>query len=543
MRIRRERPVGGSEIDSSRYGDVAVAVVLGLMAVPARLAARPTAGLFHDDAWVAVASIRGQPSRLLEIGSTQPGFLGLLMPLGHLSLDALGGPSLVAGILGPPVLFVFLRLLGYARSISTLLSVALVFAALHVAVSGRLKTYSLDLLLVVALTLVVRTLSGRRWTWRVAVAWVLGAGVASTISPFVLLAACVGGLYFVLEPSGDLLLRIGAVGTQAVASVLYVRSIQQNYNAAGLDQWWDARDAFIGFDTNPVSFGNQVLDHLGQVSTGYPAGPSWMTTLIVVGALAGLAHAVIRMRTVEARFLGLLVLVAVGLSAAGKLPVGSSQANGLRLSVWMIPAYALGLAHAMERVRRRLTAKGHLLIFDGACLGLALLIAIGGVASSPRYPRSGSEPATAFVESELGDDDTVLLLSSARFPFALYSHFEVTILNRRTALNGISLEFHDPRILGMRLPKNPTVDPEAVTAAVRCTRRVLVMTGIDARGVDPVRRAVPSLLQAGLTRVEDRHFGDATVSVWERAELKESAGWLRPPRRIGPRRITCRSAR
>ena len=114
----------------------------------------PQDGLWFDDAWVATGAIHGRLSELAMVGSAHPGFTALLM-----GIDALGGglyslalPALVAGIAGPPLLYIGLRRLGYERSISVLLASALAVAQQHIMYSGRVKGYTLDPLLILLLS-------------------------------------------------------------------------------------------------------------------------------------------------------------------------------------------------------------------------------------------------------------------------------------------------------------------------------------------------------------------------------------------------------
>ena len=79
-----------------------------------------------------LAVSRGGPSDFPMVGQMQPGYtLGLMLwerifGNGAVSMIA---PALIAGAFGPPALYLVLRHLGYARSISLLLGAALAAAS------------------------------------------------------------------------------------------------------------------------------------------------------------------------------------------------------------------------------------------------------------------------------------------------------------------------------------------------------------------------------------------------------------------------------
>ncbi len=72
---------------------------------------------------------------------------------------------MAAGVLGPALLYLALRYCGYERSIGVLLGAALAVAATDVVYSGRVKTYTIDILIVLALALIIPRLTRIRWRW------------------------------------------------------------------------------------------------------------------------------------------------------------------------------------------------------------------------------------------------------------------------------------------------------------------------------------------------------------------------------------------
>ena len=82
--------------------------------------------------------------------------------------------------------YLVLRRFGYARSISSLLGAALVASEIHIIYSGRVRSYVIDVLVVLALAAIVPSIARRRWSWRTAVAWLAGAVLVGSLGVFAL---------------------------------------------------------------------------------------------------------------------------------------------------------------------------------------------------------------------------------------------------------------------------------------------------------------------------------------------------------------------
>ena len=128
------------------------------------------------------------PGDFLALGADHPGYIVLLTGWTQLAGgdEALAYPALVAGVLGAPLLFLALRALGYDRAIAALLAAALVAAGTDIVYSGRVRTYTADVLIGLALALVVPRLARMRWSWAVAAAWAVISVVLATFSAFAL---------------------------------------------------------------------------------------------------------------------------------------------------------------------------------------------------------------------------------------------------------------------------------------------------------------------------------------------------------------------
>jgi hypothetical protein len=152
------------------WGVVAVSA-LGILSFLTRKGSLPFDGLWFDDSWVAAGAILGRPAEILEVGSSHPSFTMLLMGVhrfGDGSLRQLGVPSLVAGVLAPPIVYLVLRSLSYSRSVCFLVASVLVVAHTHILYSGRVKPYTLDLLGVLLLAALLPSIARHTWRWPLA---------------------------------------------------------------------------------------------------------------------------------------------------------------------------------------------------------------------------------------------------------------------------------------------------------------------------------------------------------------------------------------
>ena len=302
------------------------------------------------------------------VGSGHPGFTALLM-----GIDAVGGglrslalPALVAGVAGPPLLYLAVRRLDYERSISVLLVSALAVAQQHIMYSGRVKGYTLDPLLILLLAVIVAPLANRRWGLRTAAAWVGLSWVIGSFSGFALVATAAAVAILVLHPRSDVVVRLAAAAVQGIGQLVYALNARRLTDIDGIDQFMeDHHDAHIELHVNPVDFAMEAMRHLRRVIELYPGGTGGWLTLAVVVWLGGLAAASLssnrRSELLAARFLLLLVVIAFAGALAGSSPSarptrasfrtgGTTLSPGSRYMLWVIPTVAVGMAASLQRV-------------------------------------------------------------------------------------------------------------------------------------------------------------------------------------------------
>jgi hypothetical protein len=521
-----------------KFGRMDALAVAGLLvaAFVARRNVLPHDGLFGDDAWQAFGAAKGSVSHFITVGFSAPGFTGALM-VWHRVVGApekMADLPFLAGVVTPAVVYVALRRFGYARSISLLLGAALASEKLNVVYSGHVKSYVIDPLVVLGFAALLPRIVRVHFGWRAAALWVAGAFAVGFFSPFALVAAGVAGMIVLLRPAGDWAMRAVAVAGQGVLYVALTLSVRRTYNVKELNLWWKHNyDAFVGFDPQPLRFVSHVVTHLRRVAAVFSGGPAWWATLILITSLVALAvDALLRRhsaRALRAQYLILLMLAAVIVSVASALPLGPTAA-GMRLSLWLVPIFAIGIASALERVRTVFTGQlATRIAFDSAAVIASALLVVGASNGGPAYPHSGSRSATRFVEHTLTVDDAVFIENdSGVYPYAIASHLHVAVRPNNAKIAFVP-EFNDHRIhyiaytgnLGNKLLLTTASDADHKTDIARAIGRAdRVFLYVGATSVLPRRGrlAFANLLRRiGFKPGHDTRFGNADVVVWQRA--------------------------
>jgi hypothetical protein len=515
--------------------DVVALILLGVVAWFARWGSLPSDGLWFDDSWVAAGAMLGNPGNLLTVGSGHPGFTAILMSVDRLAggdLTYLGVPSLVFGALGPSVLYLGLRSFGYERAISAIVSAALVVAPIPILYSGRVKGYTLDTLTVLLIAIAIPLLAGRTWRWRTAAVWTVVAVGVGTFSGYTLLATVGAGVILALHPSGDRVVRIVAVGVQALAQGVYYVVAQSKTDLAGVEEFiGSADDGHMTFSWNPVTLGRELLQHVSRLAEVFPLRPAdnrlWLTLLAVL-SMAGLVIASVRGRrseTVAARYLLLLVVLAAGGSLVGRFPFGPrNQINDggplfstpSRYALWMVPALAVGLAAVAQRAHRWAATREQVRLALNAGLVLAAIgIIVSGYEPAPDAPFPGSESATSFVDASTGPDDVAVVTASSTFSFAISTTTPVGVRATPDRWVGFAPVYRDPRIKNVGEWAAEPGSPAEIRAWTADAGRVLVMSSgpVGLAGYEAARDVLEG---EGFTLSDIKAFGWDQVAIFER---------------------------
>lgn len=510
-----------------RAFDVVAIVALMLVSYAARRGSLPFDGLWFDDSWVAAGAIHGRLTALMTDGSGTPGFTGLLMivhRLGGGQLRDLGIPSLVAGVVGPSLLFVALRRIGYERSIAAILSAALVVAPIHILYSGRVKGYTFDTVWVLLLVIVVPYLAQRAWRWPLALTWTVCAVVIGTFSAYTMVAVAGAAVVLVLHPSSDRIVRVGAVGVQAITQLVYLDIAEKKADLAGIEKVLQVTyDAHMNLSWNPITLARESLTHVRRVAQVFPGGSGAWLTLFGLLAIAGLVAAATKGRrrseSIAARYLLLLMAMAFVGSFLHVFPFGPTNGNGKigaggRHTLWLIPGMALGLAAVAHRLRL-LTARldAARLAFDAIAVATAVAIVFVGYKPAPPAPFPGSQSATRYVETSIRPGDVVIVSGSA-FSFADSATTPVTLVPTPKHQVGFAPVFRDPRIHVIGPWAVTPGTPAEIRSWVRDTDRVFVTTLGPLP--DPGIGVVAGVLRPQGFRRERHVFEWNTVYIWRR---------------------------
>lgn len=503
--------------------DVAIAVALAVVAFLARRNGLPTDGLWLDDA-ITGAGLEASPSELLVVGADHPGFIALLAGWSSLTGGgdaALAYPALAAGTLGPPVLFLGLRWIGFARAVSVLLAAVVVASQTDIVYSGRVRTFTIDLLIVLAVVMLLPRLARLSWRPWTAVAWVGATLAVATFSIFATVAAAAAGVILALHPRGDLRARILAVGGQAVTTGALFAAERSTYDGAAhaedVNEQWDT---FISFDVNPIAFAEETLLHLRRLAETFSGNTEWLALVLALVALGGLAVAALRgQQALRARYLLLVVGIAFIGSLIQRFPFGPAEGNpfsdGRRWSIWLIPALVVGLAIALQAVRARLEVRPGLRTgFDLVAVAGAVAVLASAGPALP-YPFSGADSAAEYVDRELGPEDALLIPYRAEWSFGAESGLDSTIEATPESTIGFVPGFPDPRITNLEL----TVGVEDLPASLREAERTLVYypePAFSEEEADARTTLAASLDELGFRAAAPAGFGDAVVEVWQR---------------------------
>lgn len=510
-------PDGGPDRRLRRF-DLAVVVALTVVSVLVRWPVRPTDGLYHDDAWVAIGAMRAGLDSLPATSTYHPGHTVLLMGWSHLSgvgAEDLVWPVFVAGSLLAPALYLVLTRWTRRAGALVLASAASV-ALVHVDLSSRPKAYAVEPLVILAIAVVLPRVTRRRWSWGMALGWWAMAVVVGTYSAFAALSIAVAAVIIALHPRGDRTLRTVTVGLQGLTQLAYLVWVQSSFDASRLaDDWQVLYDGYPQLSGSPGTSAADFARHLGRAVGVFPGGTGWPAVLLGIVALAGLARAARQGPNVVAgRYLGGLLLVAIVGSYLELLPFGPSGSGALtggRAGLWLVPSLAFGLAEVarlgLERWPGDRSAGG--LIGLGVALVAAGSIIVAAFHDAAPYPAPGAGSAARFVDGERAAGASVVVSSLSLYPFFASSSTPIAIERTPDGVIGFR-----PRSLDRLV--TVADQPLLMTDAIDGADEVVVYDAVAGFADDELRRLAAALTEKGLRHVGDRRFGWARVQIWRR---------------------------
>ncbi len=332
----------------------------------------PSDGWFFDDAWQALAA--RAPIRMLPtVGQTQPGYTAMLLAWSRVTGGSIGGliaPALVAGTIGPPLLYLWLRRLRFDHGTSAVLAAALVITPIHIRFSGRIKVYA------------------------------VGLAVAAVRGP------------------------------------------------------------------NPVS----------------------------------------------ARFLVLGPVLAAAGSTLGRIPFGPPDGDLRRVSLWLFPAVAFGVASSVSALWSQLPSLRARQARDVALVALAVAVVLGLGHREP-YWDTGAKRASEQVASQLRDHEVVVVTRLTAYSFSLHSGLPVHLRATPSRLVGFVPVIEDPRVV---LPDAGAAAGDLTRAFADADLVTVVNAPVGRDNRDVMFDLAVTLTVGGFQPGESRTVGQTTVVTWHR---------------------------
>ena len=427
---------------AAAWGEAAdLALLLGV-ALALRAPALTTVGLYRDDAWPALAA-RTDLARALRLGITVPGFelaVRLWMGVTRATLWA-QAPVVAASLATVVATYLLVRRIGCGRTAALVAGGILTLSPVHVLYSTRLKQYSFDALLSVAVIAAALWLWSRpasRARWALLLVACTGAALfsASTVPVGIVAmgASAWRGLraeapatgsgplepaaaFGPRRPGRRLAFGVPAVYAlvMAVYSVAVLGSVPPQLQALWEPGFVDA--------SAPGRLVSTTWDVVSAFAAGlfYRRGP--VGPLLLVAAVVG---AVAYRREVAVLAVGPLA-VAFALAVARRAPFG-----GGRTDVYLYPGVALAVALALQkaidagwlaRVGRPLRS-GHAgrLVHGAVAVGILAFALTAGRAHVRHNPYPGVDMARiqAAVARQQEPGDGIVVAPFSRYPWALY---------------------------------------------------------------------------------------------------------------------------
>jgi hypothetical protein len=540
-RDRRAAPASASFLErwaercgaalNSRWFSVAVVIAMFVIGYAVRRSVLPTTSLWFDDAWVAAGAMHFAPSQLIVAGSAHPGFTATLRLFHEVFPGDVGRLAYVpflAGCVAAPFMYLWLRTLRIARSISLLLAAPLVIGRIPILYSGRVKPYTLDVVLVIAVFVALPRVAAKTWRWPTAAAWVGGAVVAGSFSGNVMLTTALAACVLVLHPVGDRVVRVGAVAVQGALQLLMYTSYARASDLDGIERFMDVYDGHVDFHANPLEFLDEVLTHMARIAEVHPGGSGVALRLVALAAFSGLVIGAIRPRhraeALSSRLALALVLFAFVASLFERFPFGPSSFSlyfpgspGSRHTLWLAPVFALGLAVALSRIAQRLIGAARP-VFHGAAIAASVAVLVLGYGRPFPYPSDQAPLATRVVDEWAASANAVIVADTRVYAHALYTSKAVMLVPTPTHQVGFTPAIEDERFHGLGAWSERPLAPGSIRAIVKDATDVVVYDAVIGPGADEF--VAPVMRAEGFAVADTRTFGNEIVTTWRREQRR-----------------------
>jgi hypothetical protein len=485
----------------SRTEQISGATALLVAAIVLRAPVLGADTLWFDDAWVAYAH-RARWSDITEIALSAPGFSALLKVwfgiVGFGSTRAQLIPF-AAAVAAPPLAYLLLR-----RRVGPVPALAgaawILFSPVHLVYSGRVKQYSLELvlaLLVVHTSWRVLENPDDRRAWRdLAIVTTIAVGVSFPMA-LVAAPACAVPLLVRwwerrrIEPS-QLWLLVPLLTTVA----WYVIAIRHRQYPNLIAYW---QDEYVQTDAGLRIAAESFLGRIADVAGFLAPGPYGLT-VIVVGALIAVAA---RSRPLHTAVVALTLAAAAGLAFVHRAPLGGGRTD-IYLLGGLVMITAVGFDTVLGRGRGARTAAASL---------LAIVVVVAAVTvERPTYPDQRATHLIAEIEQRRQPGDAVLVYHNAKYAWMAYTDVEITVIPRWAPYG---IRFEEPDIIQQSFPPNAAAIPGVLDRLAGVDER-LWLIGTDLRW--SWQATLDMLTENGWTIVEHPEAGPGRMVLFERSD-------------------------
>jgi 4-amino-4-deoxy-L-arabinose transferase-like glycosyltransferase len=416
-----------------------VVAVLAAAGALMRVGPLGPSSLWLDDAWLALAGKADGVEELVTVGVTAPGLsaalAGMFSLFGFSSLASQALPFLL-GVAAAPVLYLVARRLGLRRGAALVGAAVVLTAPVHVVYSGRVKPFTTDAVLAVAVLfcgwrVVQHPQDRRRWTLLALVAAgsvMVSAAVATSVAGAYLAGLVAAALRRPRRLAPLLPSLFGFAGFALVWWWVVIRPA----STPGLRAYW--ADRYLDLGAGPASVGADLTTATGNVLDGLSGLP------VAVGAVAvALAAGVVVARR---PLLAVLLLTPLGVSIA-LAALQLAPFGGGRTDIHLYPSLALLVALALHLA---LDALDRPPAWAWVAPAAALVLVAVPARPAPAYPREDLRPLVEIVEASARPDDAIAVYSASRWAHALYTSAPVDLRPDRDSANGFSVTVDDARV-------------------------------------------------------------------------------------------------
>jgi hypothetical protein len=434
-------------------------VFLGLFvcAFVLRISALPTDGYFHDDAWVAASVLHSTWAQVPWTSNTHLLFSTVLKLWSYvpgIDVNRLVWVPFFFGCLGPVMVYVTLRYVKVSLPVSLIVAGSSVFSYAHQMYSGRLKQYTLDVVLLCVTIMLVHRFYNIRWRYTTAAMWLLIAMMIAATTMHMFVAIAVAGGFMLLNIKADFKLRLATICTQATCQLFYLLFNRKTYNSSFLAEGWGGTGAYINLENNALEIVQDIflrcreaLQLVGpdNISIGY---------FLLLVAISSMLYSWCR-KDYSVRYVSLLLAFLVAANIFQQIPFGG-EGKLLRLNIWTIPIWALAVARLIDLVMHKiidilyknvesdvpLWHEKIAVVLVGIILTFTTIVNYKEIQKRIRYPASGMDSASRYL-SNLSENETVLILPGALYQTAAHGKFDVALENAPRSVVG-----YVPRLIG-----------------------------------------------------------------------------------------------